>query len=84
MSDAPFRPFDSHLDEGRALALLRQATQGADDGELFIERKRSEGIVLDDGRIKTASYDASEGFGLRAVRHDHNHSQFLHGPPKLR
>ncbi len=24
--------------------------------------------MLDDGRIKTASYDASEGFGLRAVR----------------
>ena len=23
---------------------------------------------LDDGRIKTAAYDASEGFGLRAVR----------------
>ncbi len=70
MSDAPFRPFDTHLDRARALALLRQATQGADDGELFIERKRSEGIVLDDGRIKTASYDASEGFGLRAVRAD--------------
>ena len=44
------------------------ATAGADDGELFLERKRSEAIVLDDGRIKTASYDASEGFGLRAVR----------------
>ena len=70
MSDAPFQPFDTHLDEGRALTLLRQATLGADDGELFIERKRSEGIVLDDGRIKTASYDASEGFGLRAVRAD--------------
>ncbi len=25
-------------------------------------------LVFDDGRIKTASYDASEGFGLRAVR----------------
>jgi TldD protein len=44
------------------------ATAGADDGELFLERKRSEAIVLDDGRIKTAAYDASEGFGLRAVR----------------
>ncbi|WP_022702757.1 metalloprotease TldD [Pseudorhodobacter ferrugineus] len=68
MTDAPFRPFDSHLDEQRALDLLRQATHGADDGELFLERKRSEAIVLDDGRVKTASYDASEGFGLRAVR----------------
>ncbi|WGV16515.1 metalloprotease TldD [Fuscovulum ytuae] len=68
MTDAPFRPFETALDEGAALALLRQATAGAEDGELFLERKRSEAIVLDDGRIKTASYDASEGFGLRAVK----------------
>ena len=68
MTDAPFRPFETYLDETAALSLLRQATLGADDGELYLERKRSEAIVLDDGRIKTASYDASEGFGLRAVR----------------
>ncbi|MEY4698112.1 MAG: hypothetical protein RIT14_2540 [Pseudomonadota bacterium] len=68
MTDAPFRPFETALDEAAALAILRQATQGADDGELFFERKRSEAIVLDDGRIKNAAYDASEGFGLRAVR----------------
>ena len=68
MTDAPFRPFETLLDEGAALAILRAATEGADDGELFLERRRSEAIVLDDGRIKTASYDASEGFGLRAVR----------------
>ncbi|MBV7410629.1 metalloprotease TldD [Maritimibacter sp. DP1N21-5] len=64
----PFRPFETHLDEGRALAVLRAATDGADDGELFLERRRSEALVFDDGRLKTASYDASEGFGLRAVR----------------
>ncbi len=68
MSDAPFRPFETHLDQDRALALLQEATAGADDGELFIERKRSEGLVFDDGRVKTASFDATEGFGLRAVR----------------
>ena len=68
MSDAPFRPFDTHLDEAATLATLRAATAGADDGELFFERRRGESIVLDDGRIKNASYDASEGFGLRAVR----------------
>ena len=67
-TDAPFRPFDTHLDEAAALATLRAATLGADDGELFLERRRSESIVLDDGRIKNAAYDASEGFGLRAVR----------------
>ncbi|WP_151720763.1 metalloprotease TldD [Gemmobacter serpentinus] len=68
MTDSPFRPFDTLLDEGQALTLLRQAVAGAEDGELFLERKRSEALVLDDGRIKTASYDASEGFGLRAVK----------------
>ena len=68
MTDAPFRPFETYLDEATALTILREATAGADDGELFLERKRSEAIVLDDGRIKNASYDASEGFGLRAIR----------------
>ncbi|MBU2360991.1 MAG: metalloprotease TldD [Alphaproteobacteria bacterium] len=68
MTDDRFRPFDTHLDQDAALALLREATLGADDGELFIERRRSESLVLDDGRVKTANYDASEGFGLRAVR----------------
>ncbi len=68
MPDAPFRPFETRLDEARTLARLREALAGAEDGELFLERRRSEAIVLDDGRIRTASYDASEGFGLRAVR----------------
>lgn len=62
-----FDPFETTLDEGNALKMLREATAGAEDGELFLERRRAEGLVFDDGRIKTASYDASEGFGLRAV-----------------
>ena len=70
MSDAPFRPFDSVLPQDEALAELRRATDGADDGELFVERRRSEALVFDDGRLKSANYDASEGFGLRAVRGD--------------
>ncbi|NHB77113.1 metalloprotease TldD [Rhodobacter calidifons] len=68
MTDAPFRPFETHLDAAQALATLRAATAGADDGELFLERRRAETIVLDDGRIRQATYDASQGFGLRAVR----------------
>ena len=64
---APFRPFETHLDDARAIEILRAATEGAEDGELFLERRRSEALVFDDGRLKTASYDASEGFGLRAV-----------------
>ena len=65
---APFRPFETLLDEPRALALLRKAVAGADDGELFLERRRSEMLSFDDGRLKNASYDAGQGFGLRAVK----------------
>ncbi len=65
---SPFRPFETQFDENAALKILRAATDGADDGELFLERRRSESLVFDDNRLKTASYDASEGFGLRAVK----------------
>jgi TldD protein len=68
MSQTPFAPLETQFDRDGALAILRQATRGADDGELFLERRRSESLMFDDGRLKTASYDASEGFGLRAVR----------------
>jgi len=67
-SATPFRPFETGLDEDTARALLREAVAGADDGELFLERRRSEVLSFDDGRLRTASYDAAEGFGLRAVR----------------
>ena len=38
-----------------------------DDGELFLEYSQSESVALDDGRIKSASFDTTQGFGLRAV-----------------
>ncbi len=63
-----FQPFETNLDPDRALAALRAATAGADDGEIFLERRRGEALVFDDGRLRNASYDAGEGFGLRAVR----------------
>jgi len=68
MTDAAFRPFETMLDRDAALARLRDATAGADDGELFLERRQSESLVFDDGRVRTASFDAAQGFGLRAVR----------------
>ena len=68
MTQAPFRPFESALPQDEALSVLRSATAGAEDGELFVERRKSESLVFDDGRLRTASYDASEGFGLRAVQ----------------
>ncbi|OYX31158.1 MAG: metalloprotease TldD [Caulobacterales bacterium 32-69-10] len=54
-------------DPERALSLLQDALHGADDGELFLERSEAEGLMFDDGRLKTASYDITEGFGLRVV-----------------
>ncbi|MBV1796113.1 metalloprotease TldD [Siccirubricoccus sp. G192] len=61
------RLFFAELDQAAAEARLRQALAGAEDGELFLEYRESEGISLDDGRIRSASFDATRGFGLRAV-----------------
>ena len=70
MSNAstPFRPFEANFDFNQALNTLKNTLKGAEDGEIFLERQRSEALMLDDGRIKTANYNASEGFGLRAVK----------------
>ena len=68
MDTTAFSPFETTLPEDEALPLLRDALAGADDGEIFAERTKSEALIFDDGRLRTASYDAAEGFGLRAVR----------------
>ena len=46
---------------------LGSALAGSDDGELYLEYRESEQISLDDGRIRSAGFDTSLGFGLRAV-----------------
>ncbi|MFA6019179.1 MAG: metalloprotease TldD [Rhodospirillales bacterium] len=55
------------LDPQSALRIVAEALEGCDDGELFLEARQSESIALDDGRIKSASFDTGIGFGLRAV-----------------
>jgi TldD protein len=55
------------VDARRAHDILGEALTKADDGELFVERSESESFVWDDGRLKSANYDATEGFGLRVV-----------------
>ena len=55
------------VDTERARAILGEALAGADDGELFLEQSESESFVFDDGRLKSAAYDSTEGFGLRVV-----------------
>jgi TldD protein len=55
------------LDRAAAERLLREATEGTEDGELFLEYRESEALSLDDGRIRAAAFDSTRGFGLRAV-----------------
>ncbi len=50
-----------------AQRLTAEALGRADDGELYLQYRRSEAFGFDDGRLKTASYDTGAGFGLRAV-----------------
>jgi TldD protein len=55
------------LDRDAAERILAGALARADDGELFLEYHESEALNLDDGRIRSAGFDTSFGFGLRAV-----------------
>lgn len=68
MTDSPFRPFDDNLDKDAALAHLARATDGADDGELFLERTRSEALVFDDGRVRTARTSPRRHSGARWIQ----------------
>ena len=55
------------LDRARLEAAVDDALGGADDGELFLEYRQSEALAFDDGRLKSASFDSMQGFGLRAI-----------------
>ncbi|HEX9771583.1 MAG TPA: metalloprotease TldD [Kiloniellales bacterium] len=55
------------LDRTRLENLVDDALGGADDGELFLEYRQSEGLCFDDGVLKSASFDTAQGFGLRAI-----------------
>ena len=60
----------SGLDRSRVEFLTSDALDGADDGELFLEYCQSESVSYDDGRVRSASFDTSQGFGLRSVSGD--------------
>ena len=67
LSPAPSILDVASCDTARVTDVLQDALRGADDGELFLERSESEMLLFDDGRLKSANYDATEGFGLRVV-----------------
>src|ERR1700760_4331233 len=58
---------DGALSPDEAQALTAEALGKAEDGELYLQYRKSEAFGFDDGRLKTASYDTQSGFGLRAV-----------------
>ena len=55
------------LDKSRVEGIIGESLRNADDGELFLEYQQSENFVFDDGQLKNANFDTSQGFGLRAV-----------------
>ncbi len=55
------------LDRSRLQSIVDKALRGADDGELFLEYCQSESLSFDDGRLKSACFDTTQGFGLRSV-----------------
>ena len=64
---APFEPFKEYLDQDKALQILNGLTTGADDGEIYFERNITEALIFDNNNLKTASFNAAEGFGIRTV-----------------
>ena len=58
---------NTELDQVELENIVNKALHKSDDGELFLEYRQSEGIVFDDGKVKTAAFDTSQGFGLRLI-----------------
>jgi len=55
------------LDPDGARRLAARHLSAHDDGELYLQYSASEAFGFDDGRLKTADYHSSSGFGLRGV-----------------
>ena len=55
------------LDPDAAKRLAARHLSAHDDGELYLQHSSSEAFGFDDGRLKTADYHSSSGFGLRGV-----------------
>src|SRR4051794_17555114 len=55
------------LDPDGAKRLAAAHLAGRDDGELYLQYSASEAFGFDDGRLKTADYHTSSGFGLRGI-----------------
>ena len=55
------------LEPDTARRLAQKHLLAHEDGELYLQYAASEAFGFDDGRLKTADYHSSSGFGLRGV-----------------
>ncbi|CAO3444531.1 metalloprotease TldD [Azospirillum largimobile] len=55
------------MDRARVEGVVQDALHSADDGELYLEYAQSESLGWDDGKLKSASFDTTQGFGLRSI-----------------
>ena len=55
------------LDPQSSMHLASKHLAACDDGELYLQYSASEAFGFDDGRLKTADYHTTSGFGLRGV-----------------
>jgi TldD protein len=58
---------NAELEREETERIVATALAQGDDGELFLEYRESETVALEEGRIRSAGFDATLGFGLRAV-----------------
>ncbi|MCF6320280.1 MAG: metalloprotease TldD [Rhizobiaceae bacterium] len=55
------------IDKASVQRMVEDAVGRGDDGELFMEYNQSEGLVFDNGKLKTGGFSTDQGFGLRAI-----------------
>src|SRR5437016_5700001 len=75
------------LDRDAVRHEVARGLSGADDGELFLEYGQTEALMFDNSKLKQATYDTSQGFGLRAVKGDavgYAHSSDVSVPALIR
>lgn len=58
---------DKDFNLNKVQSIVSKSLDGSDDGELYLESTKSESFSFDDGRMRSVSYDSTQGFGLRAI-----------------
>ncbi len=55
------------IEQSRVQSIISDAVGRGDDGELYLEYSQSEGLMFDNGKLKSGSFNTDQGFGLRAI-----------------